>query len=122
VTAGNEILLEVRHLRKDFQVSTGFFGGRAGVVRAVDDVSFAIRRGETLGLVGESGCGKTTTGRCILMLERPTAGEIVFEGRNLTTLDHAGLRPLRRRMQVIFQDPVASLNPRGNRKIHQSRH
>ncbi len=112
MTAGNEFLLEVRHLRKDFQVSTGLFGGRAGVVRAVDDVSFAIRRGETLGLVGESGCGKTTTGRCILMLERPTAGEIVFEGRSLTTLDHAGLRPLRRRMQVIFQDPVASLNPR----------
>ena len=108
----DEILLEVRHLRKHFQVSTGLPGGRSGTVRAVDDVSFTIRRGETLGLVGESGCGKTTTGRCILMLERPTAGEIVFEGRNITALDHAALRPLRRRMQVIFQDPVASLNPR----------
>ncbi|MGH7357045.1 MAG: ABC transporter ATP-binding protein [Candidatus Rokuibacteriota bacterium] len=107
-----DVLLEVRHLRKHFQVSTGLFGGRSGTVRAVDDVSFSIRRGETLGLVGESGCGKTTTGRCILMLERPTSGEILFEGRNLAALPEAEIRPLRRRMQVIFQDPVASLNPR----------
>src|SRR5712692_4854888 len=105
-------LLEVRNLVKHFHVGGGLFGGRAGVVRAVDDVSFSIRRGETLGLVGESGCGKTTTGRCILQLERPTSGQIVFEGRDLTTLGQDELRPVRRKMQVIFQDPYSSLNPR----------
>jgi len=105
-------LLEVRNLVKHFHVGGGLFGGRAGVVRAVDDVSFSIRRGETLGLVGESGCGKTTTGRCILQLERPTSGQIVFEGRDLTTLGEDELRPVRRKMQVIFQDPYSSLNPR----------
>ena len=81
-------------------------------MRAVDGVSFTIRRGETLGLVGESGCGKTTTGRCILQLERPTSGSIRFEGQELTTLGLEALRPVRRRMQVIFQDPYSSLNPR----------
>jgi oligopeptide transport system ATP-binding protein len=105
-------LLEVRNLVKHFQVGGGLFGGRAGVVRAVDGVSFEIRRGETLGLVGESGCGKTTTGRCILQLERPTSGQVFFEGHDLTTLDEDALRPIRRRMQVIFQDPYSSLNPR----------
>jgi len=82
------------------------------VVRAVDDVSFAIPSGGTLGLVGESGCGKTTTGRAILQLDRPTSGQVLFEGRDLATLDEAGLRSMRRRMQVIFQDPYSSLNPR----------
>src|SRR6266540_7466919 len=105
-------LLEVRNLVKHFRVGGGLFGSRAGVVRAVDGVSFEIRRGETLGLVGESGCGKTTTGRCILQLERATSGQIVFEGRDLTVLGEAELRPIRRKMQVIFQDPYSSLNPR----------
>ena len=105
-------LLEVRNLVKHFHVGGGLFGGPAGVVRAVDGVSFSLRRGETLGLVGESGCGKTTTGRCILQLERPTSGEIVFDGRDLAKLDEVELRPFRRRIQVIFQDPYSSLNPR----------
>jgi oligopeptide transport system ATP-binding protein len=107
-----EVLLEVRDLVKHFSVGGGLFGGRAGTVRAVDGVSFTLRRGETLGLVGESGCGKTTTGRCILQLERPTSGQVVFEGRELGALSDTELRPMRRRMQVIFQDPYASLNPR----------
>src|ERR1043166_411757 len=110
--AGGDVLLEVRHLVKHFTVGGGLFGGPAGLVRAVDDVSFSIKRGETLGLVGESGCGKTTTGRCILQLERPTRRQVIFEGRDLAGLDLAALRPIRRRMQVIFQDPYSSLNPR----------
>jgi oligopeptide transport system ATP-binding protein len=110
-TAG-DVLLEVRNLVKHFSVGGGLFGGHQGTVRAVDGVSFALRRGETLGLVGESGCGKTTTGRCILQLERPTGGQVIFEGRDLAALSDAELRPLRRRAQVIFQDPYASLNPR----------
>ena len=106
-------LLEVRGLRKHFPVTEGILAGRmVGEVRAVDGVDFTIRRGETLGLVGESGCGKTTTGRCILLLERPTAGEIVYDGVDLTKLKHKQLRALRRRIQVIFQDPYSSLNPR----------
>ncbi len=108
----DEVLLEVRDLVKHFPVAGGLFGGRSGVVRAVDGVSFTIRRGETLGLVGESGCGKTTTGRCVLQLERPTSGAVVFEGRDLTQLSAAELRAVRRRIQVIFQDPYSSLNPR----------
>jgi oligopeptide/dipeptide ABC transporter ATP-binding protein len=110
--AGGDVLLDVRDLVKHFSVGGGLFGGRAGMVRAVDGVSFSLRRGETLGLVGESGCGKTTTGRCILQLERPTSGQVIFEGRDLGALSDAELRPMRRRMQVIFQDPYASLNPR----------
>jgi oligopeptide transport system ATP-binding protein len=111
-TPGADVLLEVRDLVKHFSVGGGMFGGRQGTVRAVDGVSFTLHRGETLGLVGESGCGKTTTGRCILQLERPTSGQVIFEGRDLATLTDAELRPLRRRAQVIFQDPYASLNPR----------
>ena len=105
-------LLEVRNVVKHFRVGGGLFGGGAGLIRAVDGVSFEIQRGETLGLVGESGCGKTTTGRCILQLERPTSGQIIFEGRDLTRLSEDELRPIRRKMQVIFQDPYSSLNPR----------
>jgi len=107
-----EALLEVTDLVKHFTVSSGMFGGTTGVVRAIDGVSFSIRRGETLGLVGESGCGKTTTGRCILQLERPTSGSIRFEGVELTGLPQSELRAVRRKMQVIFQDPYSSLNPR----------
>jgi oligopeptide transport system ATP-binding protein len=106
------MLLEVKGLQKHFPVTEGILARRVGEVRAVDCVDFTLRRGETLGLVGESGCGKTTTGRCILLLERPTAGEILYDGVDLTKLTHEQLRPLRRRIQVIFQDPYSSLNPR----------
>ena len=111
-TAVGAEILRVEHLVKHFEVSSGFLGGTTAVVKAVDDVSFSIRRGETLGLVGESGCGKTTTGRCILQLERPTSGRVLFEGRELTTMSPAELRQVRRKIQVIFQDPYSSLNPR----------
>jgi oligopeptide transport system ATP-binding protein len=105
-------LLEVRDLVKHFAVGGGMLSKPAGRVRAIDGVSFSLHKGETLGLVGESGCGKTTTGRCILQLERPTSGSIVFEGIDLVSLDSAALRAVRRRIQVIFQDPYSSLNPR----------
>jgi oligopeptide transport system ATP-binding protein len=106
-------LLEVRGLAMHFPVSEGIVLSRKiGDVKAVDGVDFTINRGETLGLVGESGCGKTTTGRCILRLERPTAGEILFDGRNVNRMQRSELVALRRRMQVIFQDPYSSLNPR----------
>jgi oligopeptide transport system ATP-binding protein len=108
----SEVLLEVRDLVKHFPVGGGFFKRAKGTVRAVDGVSFSLHRGETLGLVGESGCGKTTTGRCILQLERPTSGQIIFEGADLATHSAQQLRELRRHMQVIFQDPYSSLNPR----------
>ncbi|HXZ51139.1 MAG TPA: dipeptide ABC transporter ATP-binding protein [Burkholderiales bacterium] len=108
----SEVLLQVENLVKHFHVGGGLGGGHAGTVRAVDGVSFTVQRGETLGLVGESGCGKTTTGRCILLLERPTSGRIMFEGADLAALDEAALRAVRRRIQVIFQDPYSSLNPR----------
>ncbi len=104
-------LLEVRHLVKEFTRKKGLFG-KGTSVRAVDDVSFAIERGETFGLVGESGSGKTTTGRCILRLIEPTAGEVVFDGRDVLELSSAELRAARRQMQIVFQDPYSSLNPR----------
>ena len=108
-----EPLLELRDLRKYFPITKGvLFDRKVGEVKAVDGVSFGVRRGETLGLVGESGCGKTTVSRCILMLEQPSAGEIRFDGRNLAELDEDGTRGFRRRVQAIFQDPYSSLNPR----------
>jgi len=108
-----ETLLELRHLRMHFPVTEGVFKRReVARVKAVDDVSFTIARGETLGLVGESGCGKTTLGRCILQLERPTGGEIIYAGVHLEELSSAEFRHLRPRIQVIFQDPYSSLNPR----------
>jgi oligopeptide transport system ATP-binding protein len=108
-----ETLVEVKNLKKYFPVLEGIVFQKAiAHVKAVDDVTFSIKKGETLGLVGESGCGKTTTGRCILQLERPTAGDIVFEGVNLTGLDEKELIPVRQKIQVIFQDPYSSLNPR----------
>jgi oligopeptide transport system ATP-binding protein len=105
-------LLEVRGLRKYFPVRRGFFSRVVGQVRAVDGVSLDVQPGETLGLVGESGCGKTTTGRAILRLIEPTAGSVRFEGQELTKLPAREMRALRRRIQVVFQDPYSSLNPR----------
>jgi len=109
----DKILLEVQDLKMHFPISVGWMIKKTiGYVKAVDGISFQIARGETLGLVGESGCGKTTTGRTILQLERPTSGHIIFEGEDITTMEEKPLRTLRRKMQMIFQDPFGSLNPR----------
>ncbi len=104
-------LVDVRHLTKDFVRRRGLFGARS-VFRAVQDVSFSIERGETFGLVGESGSGKTTTGRCILRLIEPTSGQVLFDERSILTLGRGDLRRMRRHMQIVFQDPYSSLNPR----------
>ncbi|HEY8831346.1 MAG TPA: ABC transporter ATP-binding protein [Gemmatimonadaceae bacterium] len=109
---GASPLVSVRNLKKAFPIKKGVFARQVGAVQAVNDVSFDVARGETLGVVGESGCGKTTTGRTILRLIEPTSGEITFEGRDVNSMGTSELRALRREMQIIFQDPVSSLNPR----------
>jgi oligopeptide transport system ATP-binding protein len=111
-TAKPEVILSVRNLKKYFPIRRGVFQRHVGDVKAVDDVSFDVYRGETLGLVGESGCGKTTTGRTIIRLYDPTAGSVLFEDQDLASLTGSELRRMRRKMQMIFQDPYASLNPR----------
>jgi len=115
----NRVLLEIKNLQKFFPIRKGFVKKLVGQVRAVDDVNFYINEGETLGLVGESGCGKTTTARCILRALKPTGGQILFRTQagqvvDVATLPNDEMRPLRREMQMIFQDPFASLNPRMN--------
>lgn len=107
-----DIMLEVKNLRKYFDLSHGFFNPTKKYVKAVDDVSFYIKKGETFGLVGESGCGKSTVGRTLLRLYKPTDGQIIFDGKDISGMSKGELRPLRKDMQMIFQDPYASLNSR----------
>lgn len=108
----NDTLLEVNDLVKHFPIKGGILRRTQALVRAVDGVSFSVRRGETLGLVGESGCGKTTAGRTILRLETATAGEVLFDGTDVMSASRKKMQALRRDMQIIFQDPYASLDPR----------
>ena len=105
-------ILEVEHLKMYFPLSKGFMKKADGVVKAVDDISFSVERGKTLGIVGESGCGKTTTGKCILQINKPTEGKILYQGQDLITMDRGRLKECRRDIQMIFQDPFGSLDPR----------
>jgi oligopeptide transport system ATP-binding protein len=107
-----EEILRIEHVKKYFKVGGGFLGGSGITIRAVDDVSFSVKRGETFGLVGESGCGKTTLGQTIIRLYEPTAGNILFNGTDIARLSGGQMRPFRRNIQMIFQDPSASLDPR----------
>jgi len=108
----NNTVIEVKNLKLYFPINRGFFRRKVGDIKAIDDISFRIRNNETLGLVGESGCGKTTTGRCILRLYRPTSGNIIFQGHDISSIPESRVKPLRRNMGAIFQDPYGSLNPR----------
>src|SRR5439155_4218574 len=112
VSTNGTPLVEVDSLVKYFPIKSGLLSREVARVHAVDDVTFSVREGETLGLVGESGCGKTTLGRTVVRLLEPTEGAVFFEGRDISTLGTRALRPLRRQMQMVFQDPYASLNPR----------
>ena len=107
-----EPILKVEHLKMYFPLTKGFMKKTGGVVKAVDDISFSVEKGKTLGLVGESGCGKTTTGKCILQINKPTEGKILYEGQDLITMDRSRLKDCRRDIQMIFQDPFGSLDPR----------
>ena len=111
-SGADDVLVDVKNMKVYFPVTAGVIRRKIGDVKAVDDISFTIRKGETLGLVGESGSGKTTVGKAILQLIRPTAGEVLFNGEDLTKVSGGGLKAYRQRMQVIFQDPYSSLNPR----------
>ena len=111
-TKNNDVLLEVRNLKKYFKIGTSFRKKNEKILTAVDDISFSIKRGETFGLVGESGCGKSTTGRTIIRLYSPTDGQIIFDGQDLATVPDNEMLPYRKRIQMIFQDPYASLNTR----------
>ena len=110
--AMNEPFLEVRHLTKNFPIKGGFFQRAVGYIHAVNDVSFSINKGEALGLVGESGCGKSTLGRCLLRLIEPTSGEVLFGGENILSYPKKKLQEMRKKLQIVFQDPYGSLNPR----------
>ena len=114
MTVDNDVILNVRNLKKYFPIRRGVFRRHVGDVKAVDDINFQVHRGETLGVVGESGCGKTTTGRTIIRIYQATEGEILFNGTDLTKIKGKQLRQTRRKIQMIFQDPYASLNPRMN--------